>query len=155
MKKIAQTLNRRYVCVEFPLLRRRSFHSYVSGDSLVGGASPHKEAELETCGRSLTHPSTQCAAVRIHLELMMEPPHRCSPLMCRLTCHGNCPGLERFPPTIRVVKRGREPHSDTNAGGQQVQYHMFTNTATEPPPHAEPYGGPRRLAMEQRWLLQC
>ncbi len=60
----------------------------------------------------VTHPYTQCAAVRIQRDVTMEPPHRCSLLKWRLTCQGNWPGFEMFPPTIRLLYWGLEPHSE-------------------------------------------
>ena len=51
----------------------------------------------------------------------MEPPHRCSELKCRLACQGNWPGTETLPPTIRVLKRGRRPHSGDAAHAHQTE----------------------------------
>lgn len=50
-----------------------------------------------------TYLSTQCAAVRIQYGVMTDPPHKCFPDICRLTCHGHTPfEVTVVPPTIRL-----------------------------------------------------
>lgn len=38
---------------------------------------------------------------------MREPPQMCTPLWCRLTCHGQRPGCASEPPTILAEDSGR------------------------------------------------
>lgn len=52
----------------------------------------------------------QLVAVRTHSLLMSDPPQRWYPNLCRLTCHGQLPGLALSPPTILVLSGGR-PHT--------------------------------------------
>lgn len=52
----------------------------------------------------------QCAAVRIHLLLMREPPQMWVSPMCRLTCQGQCPTAASWPPITRPEYTGR-PHT--------------------------------------------